>query len=92
MIEYTSNEDQLIAELKEYVDSTYGEHYQGNHALEAWRRKGILLEAAESNLWKYLERFGRKEGHNEKDLWKMIHYLLFMIDELRVRKANGEVD
>ena len=30
MIEYKYNEDNLLNELKEYVDNTYGEHYSFN--------------------------------------------------------------
>lgn len=88
MIDYDFREDHIIDVIKDYIDSTYSTHYAGNHAAKAWNRKGILLEASESNIWKYIERFGMKEGHNPKDILKIIHYCIFMLYALEQREGK----
>ena len=31
---------------------------------------------------KYAQRFGKKEGRNEKDLYKIIHYAVILLGEM----------
>lgn len=78
---YKYNEDQLLAELKEYIDKTYGEHYSQNKyqatefIIDAGHGEGFTI----GNCMKYLQRYGKKEGRNRKDLLKVLHYALIAL-------------
>jgi len=81
MIEYKYNEQQLIDELKAYVDQTYDEHYAQNKVqttefvIDAGHGEGFCL----GNVIKYTQRYGKKEGKNRKDLLKVLHYALIAL-------------
>jgi len=81
---YKFQEDELIEELLEYVNSTYSQHYVGNK--KDIQIMDLLLaneptgtEFARGAAVKYVMRYGKKEGRNRKDLLKAIHYILFML-------------
>lgn len=80
-INYKYNEEQLIKELKAYVDATYGEHYSMNKMqstefiMDAGHGDGFCL----GNVIKYAQRYGKKEGYNRKDLLKVLHYGLMAL-------------
>ena len=85
MIEYKRNEDRIIAGIKAYVDATYSAHYcgsAGRDVCDDWEDMGIAKEAYMSNIVKYVKRFGKKEGENPKDIMKIIHYCIFLLNEL----------
>jgi hypothetical protein len=37
---------------------------------------------------KYAQRFGKKEGRNEKDLYKVIHYAIILLGSMQ-EEQNG---
>ncbi|MCG7944795.1 MAG: DUF3310 domain-containing protein [Candidatus Thiodiazotropha taylori] len=83
-IDYKFNEDKYIAELKEYIDKTYGQHYaqdDGIQTLEFIKSMGDYSGFCKGNAIKYLSRYGKKEGKNRKDLIKTLHYVLLLLDE-----------
>ena len=85
MIEYKRNEDRIIAGIKAYVDATYSAHYSGSAGRDVcddWEDMGIAKEAYMSNIVKYVKRFGKKDGENPKDIMKIIHYCIFLLNEL----------
>ena len=89
MIEYKRNEDRIIAGIKAYVDATYSAHYSGSAGRDVcddWEDMGIAKEAYMSNIVKYVKRFGKKEGENPKDIMKIIHYCVFLLNELDKEK------
>ena len=77
-INYKYNEGELIAELKEYIDATYGEHY----SLNKFQATEFIIDAGHGdgfcigNVMKYAQRYGKKDGYNRKDLLKVLHYAL----------------
>lgn len=90
-INYKYSEDRLLKELKEYIDSTYGEHYSQNKfqatefILDSGHGDGFCI----GNIMKYAQRYGRKEGYNRKDLLKVLHYSIIALhnhDTLRGKK------
>ena len=84
-ITYKRNEDKIIEGIKAYVDATYTQHYagaSGRDVVDDWEDMGIAREAFLSNISKYLKRFGKKEGYNPKDVMKIIHYAIFLLNEL----------
>ena len=75
---YKYNEGDQIAEIKDYIDGTYGEHYSTNNyqatefIIDGGHGEGFCI----GNIMKYAQRYGKKNGYNRKDLMKIIHYAI----------------
>ena len=75
-IDYKYNEGNTLSELKEYIDSTYDEHYSKNKfqatefIIDGGHGEGFCI----GNIMKYAQRYGKKGGKNRRDLLKVIHY------------------
>ena len=77
MINYKYSEDTAIRAIKEYIDSTYTQHYSGKYQatdmiIDAGHGTGFCI----GNIMKYAKRYGKKDGYNNKDLMKIIHYAI----------------
>ena len=78
---YKYSEDRILAEVKSYVDSTYGQHYSQNKfqatefILDGGHGDGFCI----GNILKYAQRYGKKDGYNRKDLLKIIHYAILAL-------------
>ena len=75
------NLDDILDELGDYIKATYGEHYVGEteiQGIDVWETNGSLLTTSRDTALKYLQRFGKKDGYNKKDLLKALHYILIM--------------
>ena len=81
MIDYKYSEDRILKEIKEYLDATYGEHYSQNKfqatefIMDSGHGEGFCI----GNIMKYAQRYGKKDGHNRKDLMKVLHYAIMAI-------------
>ena len=81
MIEYKFKEDKNLEDLKEYINSTYGEHY----ASDKYQATDVIIDAGHGmgfcigNIMKYAKRYGNKGGFNRKDLMKILHYGIIML-------------
>lgn len=81
MIDYKYSEERILKEIKEYVDTTYGEHYSQNKfqatefIMDSGHGEGFCI----GNIMKYAQRYGNKDGHNRKDLMKVLHYAIMAI-------------
>jgi hypothetical protein len=81
MINYKFEEDRIIGELVEYINSTYSQHYsQGKiqaveFIIDNGHGEGFLL----GNIQKYVGRYGKKEGYNRKDLLKVAHIAILAL-------------
>ena len=94
-IEYKRNEDKIIREIQEYVDKTYSQHYAGSNnrdVVDDWEDCGIAKEAFQSNIIKYAKRFGKKDGDNPKDIMKIIHYCIFLLNELQQNDGSQTIN
>jgi len=75
-VDYKYDEGEALAELKEYIDSTYDEHYSKNKfqatefIIDGGHGEGFCI----GNIMKYAQRYGKKDGYNKRDLLKVIHY------------------
>ena len=84
-INYKRNEDKIVKAFMAYIDSTYSAHYatkSGSDVVDDWEDAGIAKEAFQSNIMKYGKRFGKKEGDNPKDIIKIMHYCVFLLNEI----------
>ena len=74
--EYKYNEGEALAELQEYIDSTYDEHYSKNKfqatefIIDGGHGEGFCI----GNIMKYAQRYGKKGGKNRSDLQKVRNY------------------
>ena len=76
------NEDELLKELRDYVTSTYNQHYSaGNNKIQTLD----LIEACgdaeafcRSNILKYASRYDKK-GTARRDIIKILHYGLLLL-------------
>ena len=75
------NEDKIIKEVFDYIQSTYNKHYVGKkeiQTLDVWHTMGMSEEMCLGTLVKYAMRFGKKEGKNKADLLKLMHYTILL--------------
>ena len=86
------NEEEIIEEVYRYTKSTYNEHYstdgKGLQAMDIFRNMNTDKDFCQSNAIKYLIRYGKKQGRNEKDLIKAIHYIILLISSERKDKRT----
>lgn len=80
-IDYCFAEDQLLIELKQYIDKTYGQHYAKSKIqstefiMDAGHGEGFCI----GNIIKYAQRYGKKAGRNRADILKVCHYAIMML-------------
>ena len=78
---YKFNEDLILSRLRQYIDNTYNQHY----AQAKTQTTEIVFENGHGegfcigNIIKYAKRFGKKNGKNDKDLYKVIHYAIILL-------------
>ena len=82
-IKYKFNEGRLIAEFKDYIDSTYDAHYctSGIQSSEVIIDRGRGMGFFLGNVDKYSSRYGNKGevSDHRKDLMKVLHYALLAL-------------
>jgi len=91
MMNYKFNEDKILNELKSYVGNTYDQHYANGKyqatdmIIDSGYGEGFCL----GNIMKYAMRFGKKNGKNNLDLYKIIHYAIIAIYVNNKEQDNG---
>ncbi len=84
------NEEEILKQVIEYIKSTYNQHYstdgKGLQAMGIFRNMDIDMDFSQANAIKYLMRYGKKQGRNEKDLYKAIHYIVLLISSEREKQ------
>jgi hypothetical protein len=80
-ISYKFSEDVFINEIRDYIDSTYSQHY----STEKYQATDMIIDAGHGtgfcmgNIMKYAKRYGKKKGEARKDLMKIIHYAIIQL-------------
>lgn len=78
-IDYKYSEDKFIEELKKHVDATYSKHYGGIiQPVEFIMSNATTIDYLKGNVVKYIYRFGKKNGANQDDLYKAVHFIMMM--------------
>jgi len=78
---YKFNEENTIQQIKRYIDQTYDRHYANGKyqatdmIIDAGHGEGFCM----GNIMKYAMRYGKKNGKNQGDLLKIIHYAIIAI-------------
>ena len=83
MIDYKFKENDILKDVKKYIDDTYSSHYAKTtkQATEIIIDQGHGTGFCMGNILKYAQRYGKKEGHNKKDLLKVIHYAVIQLSQ-----------
>ncbi len=80
-MDYKFKEDVVFKKLQMYVDKTYEQHYGSGKIqstefiFDSGHGEGFCI----GNIIKYAQRFGKKNGRNDKDLYKVIHYAIILL-------------
>ena len=91
-VNYKYNEGNALTELKEYIDSTYDEHYSENKfqatefIIDGGHGEGFCI----GNIMKYAQRYGKKDGKNRRDLLKVIHYGIIALYINEMEESENE--
>ena len=78
---YKFNEDKILNSIKAYIGNTYNQHYANGKyqatdmIVDSGHGEGFCM----GNIMKYARRYGKKEGHNDTDLYKIVHYAIIAI-------------
>ena len=89
---YKYDEGNILSELKEYIDSTYDEHYSKNKfqatefIIDGGHGEGFCI----GNIMKYAQRYGKKGGKNRRDLLKVIHYGIIALHINEMEESENE--
>ena len=80
-MDYKFKEDVVFKKLQMYVDKTYEQHYGSGKIqstefiFDSGHGEGFCI----GNIIKYAQRYGKKNGKNEIDLLKIIHYTIILL-------------
>jgi hypothetical protein len=91
---YKFNEDVIIAHLQNYIDATYDQHYSmgkiqsTEFIFDADQGEGFCI----GNIIKYAQRFGTKDGRNDKDLYKVLHYAIILLGSIQEERERAFID
>ena len=76
------DEDRILNELREYITSTYNQHYsagdQGIQTLDLIESCGDGEAFCRSNILKYASRYDKK-GTARSDIMKVLHYAVLLM-------------
>ena len=76
------NEEEILTELKEYISSTYTQHYSAGtekiQTLDLIEACGDGEAFCRSTILKYASRYDRK-GTARRDLVKILHYAVLLL-------------
>ena len=91
---YKFNEDELIRQLKDYIDGTYDEHYAKGkiQTTEFIQSNGDGIPFTRGNIIKYAQRYGSKDGRNRKDILKVLHYAIIMLHTHDIETKQEQLD
>lgn len=90
-MKYKFKEDEYLKKIEEYVKKTYTQHYSGRYQatdmiLDAGHGEGFCI----GNILKLAKRYGKKNGHNSEDLYKIIHYAIIQLYNYEIFKNEEE--
>ena len=83
---YKYHEEDILKDIEEYVSGTYKGHYTGTkhefrnvQTIDLMASKDLAAAFCQANILKYGSRYGNKDGKNQKDLMKVIHYAMLLL-------------
>ena len=86
---------QAIDWVMDYIDKTYRSHYANGVKKQATE---IIIDQGHGegfcmgNILKYAQRYGKKEGKNKHDLFKVIHYAVIQLSQDHYKSLDEVLD
>ncbi len=88
-IDYIFDEENILKEALDHINSTYGQHYSGQtQPTELIIDSGHGIGFTVGNIIKYAARLGKKDGWNKKDVYKIIHYAVILANIMNTRNSE----
>jgi len=92
-MDYKFDEDKSLSLIQTHINNTYSKHYSSGKyqatdmIVDAGHGEGFCM----GNIMKYAMRYGKKEGRNQIDLLKLIHYavIAYYIGDKEGHYDNG---
>lgn len=90
-MKYKFDEDKILNSIKAYIGNTYNQHYANGKyqatdmIVDSGHGEGFCM----GNIMKYAMRYGKKEGHNDTDLYKIVHYAIIALHLNDKEQDNG---
>ena len=88
-------EGPILEALEAHLKSTYSSHYTNDkddiQTIDVFAYRGTLATTSIDNAIKYLMRYGKKNGKNEMDLIKAMHYLILAMAFERKQEAVATI-
>ena len=84
------NEEVALTMIRNHVIQTYHQHYSQEKiqstefVFDAEHGEGFCI----GNIMKYAQRFGKKNGKQESDLYKIIHYAIILLGKMEDEKQK----
>jgi len=94
-MKFKYNEDKVVNYLMDYITNTYNEHYvkpSGIQTVDVWKSLGIDEDSFRSNIIKYAMRYKYKDGASLKDLMKILHYTVLLIERNHFDELQSVLD
>jgi Protein of unknwon function (DUF3310) len=79
------DEVRILKELRDYIEASYDQsqnHYVGEdnvQAMDLIAASGHGIGFCVGDLIKYSSRYGKKKGQERKDIFKILHYAMFLL-------------
>jgi hypothetical protein len=89
------NEDDTLSQVLEYIKGTYTSHYVGSET-NGIQTNDLLISTGRAedfyigSILKYAARYGKKNGKNKMDLFKIMHYVCLLVDLNHTREEEKE--
>ena len=84
--QYKYHEEEILKDIEEYVSKTYQGHYTGTkhefrkvQTINLMAARDIAAQFCQANILKYGSRYGSKDGRNNTDLLKVVHYAMLLL-------------
>ena len=95
MPEYKFKEKIIVNDVMDYINKTYDSHYaktKNYQATEIIIDQGHGTGFCMGNILKYAQRYGKKEGKNKHDLFKVIHYAVIQLSQDHYKSLDEVLD
>lgn len=95
---YKYSEEEILSDVKAYILSTYGQHYQSKsiQLIDLFASEDMIVEYLKTSIMRYVLRYGKKADENKnpynvKDLFKAIHCIILLIHFTRTTFTSPEL-
>lgn len=92
MTDFKYHENEHLAKALQHIEKTYNQHYMGEdniQYMDVVMAQDDALGMLKYTAPKYIMRYGKKKGYNIEDVYKAIHFLVFLLEYTEKRNLNN---